>query len=266
MPFIALNGHTLFYREQGSGSLLIILPGNTASSACHERELAEFGWSHHAIALDFLGTGQSQRLAVWPEDWWQQAARDALALIPALGQQQAILVGTSGGAVAALWAAILDPAKVKAVIADSLTETMRPEDLRVEVRARRQMTPGQVSFWSKAHGADWEQVVEADNRIFLAFADQGGDWFEGRLTKSAARCSSAAACQMIFCQKLAQQIPRMAAQVAESEVYLVNGGGHPLMWSRPMLSTPWPRHFWNESSECNALVMSFLRRRVSSLE
>ena len=66
MPFITLNGHTLFYREQGSGPLLIILPGNTASSIWHERELAEFGRSHHAVALDLLGTGQSQRMEVWP--------------------------------------------------------------------------------------------------------------------------------------------------------------------------------------------------------
>lgn len=233
MPFITLNGHTLFYREQGSGPLLIILPGNTASSVWHERELTEFGHCHHAVALDLLGTGQSQRMEVWPEDWWQQAARDALALIPALGQQQAILVGTSGGAVAALWASILDPTKVKAVIADSLTETMRPEDLRAEVRAREQKTPGQIEFWSKAHGAGWEQVVEADNRILLAFADQGGDWFEGRLDEIRCPVFFSGSLQDDLLPEVGEQIPRMAAQVAESEVHLVNGGGHPLMWSRP---------------------------------
>lgn len=233
MPFIKLNGHTLFYREQGSGPLLIILPGNTASSACHERELTEFGRSHHAVALDLLGTGQSQRMEIWPKDWWHQAARDALALIPALGQQQAILVGTSGGAVAALWAAILEPAKVKAVIADSLTETQPPESLRAEVRARGQKTPGQVEFWSRAHGTDWEQVVEADNRILLAFADQGGDWFGGRLNEIHCPVLFSGSLQDDLLPEVGEQIPRMAAQIAESEGYLVNGGGHPLMWSRP---------------------------------
>ncbi|MBN1370711.1 MAG: alpha/beta hydrolase [Anaerolineaceae bacterium] len=233
MPFISLNGHPLFYREQGSGPLLIILPGNTASSACHEQELAEFGRRYHAVALDLLGTGQSQRLETWPEDWWQQAAQDALALIPALGQQQAILVGTSGGAVAALWAAILNPARVKTVIADSLTKTMRPEDLRAEVRAREQKTPGQVAFWSKAHGAEWEQVVAADNRILLAFADQGGNWFEGRLKEIRCPVLFSGSLQDELLPEIGEQMPRMAAQVAESEVFLVNGGGHPLMWSRP---------------------------------
>lgn len=233
MPFISLNGHPLFYREQGGGPLLIILPGNTASSACHERELTEFGRSHHAVALDLLGTGQSQRMETWPEDWWQQAARDVLALIPAQGQQQAIMVGTSGGAVAALWAAILDPTKVKAVLADSLTETMKPEDLRAEVRARGQKTPGQVAFWSRAHGADWEQVVAADNRILLAFADKGGDWFGRRLKEIRCPVLFSGSLQDDLLPGIGEQMPRMADQITESEVHLVNGGGHPLMWSRP---------------------------------
>ncbi len=233
MPHITLNQHELFYREQGNGPLLIILPGNTASSAWHERELAEFGRAHHAVALDLLGTGQSQRMEAWPEDWWQQAARDALALIPALGAEQAILIGASGGAVAALWAAILNPARVKAVIADSTTEIQPPERLRAEVRARGQRTPGQVEFWSRAHGADWEQVVEADNRILLAFAERGGDWFEGRLKEICCPTLLSCSLQDDLLPDVGGQIPRMAAQIAECEVFLVNGGGHPLMWSRP---------------------------------
>ena len=59
-----LEGHRLHYREHGRGPLLIILPGNTASSALHERELVEFCRTIHAVALDLLGTGQSERWTV----------------------------------------------------------------------------------------------------------------------------------------------------------------------------------------------------------
>ena len=109
MPFFHSHHHHLFYREQGSGELLLILSGNTASSALHKAELEYFGRRFHAAALDFLGTGQSERLATWPQDWWQQGARDALTLVDHLGAREAIFMGTSGGAVAALWAAILAP-------------------------------------------------------------------------------------------------------------------------------------------------------------
>ena len=42
MPNFIHNSQRLFYREQGEGPLLLILPGNTASSACHPEEVAYF--------------------------------------------------------------------------------------------------------------------------------------------------------------------------------------------------------------------------------
>ena len=43
MPYFIRNDNRLFYREQGAAPLLLILPGNTAASACREAELAHFG-------------------------------------------------------------------------------------------------------------------------------------------------------------------------------------------------------------------------------
>jgi valacyclovir hydrolase len=77
MPTFFHNDHQLFYREEGSGPLLLLLPGNTASSASHAGELAYFGQRYCAVSLDFWGTGQSDRLAEWPEDWWEVGAQDA---------------------------------------------------------------------------------------------------------------------------------------------------------------------------------------------
>lgn len=247
MPEIILNNHRLFYRERGTGPLLIILPGNTSSSAMHQRELVEFSRNYHAIALDLLGTGQSERLDVWPEDWWQQGARDVLALIDQLGEHPAILVGTSGGAVIALWAAILGSGLVRSVIADSLTEVLAPEVIRAEIRSRERKTPDQMAFWRDAHGPDWEQVVAADSRILLAFADRGGDWFGGRLKEIQCPVLISASLTDDLLPDTGVQIPRMSAQIPESEVFLVNGGGHPLMGSR--------------SDAFHAVAAGFLARR-----
>ena len=232
--FFTANGHRLAYRAQGSGPLLLILPGNTSSSAWHEGELQHFSGRYHAAALDFLGTGQSERLAIWPENWWKHGALDALALIEALGEEQAVLVGTSGGAVAALWAAILAPERVRAVVADSTGEFADPELLRAEIGNRAYKTPEQASFWRKAHGEDWEQVVEADNQICMALAARGGDWFGGRLNEIHCPVLFSASLRDDLLPDLREQLPRMAAQVADGYVFLCGGAGaHPLMWSRP---------------------------------
>jgi pimeloyl-ACP methyl ester carboxylesterase len=229
------KGYRLAYREYGSGPLLIILPGNTASSAYHLGELEYFGSRCRAVALDPLGTGLSQRLEVWPEDWWQQLGRDAISLIDHLGEREAVLVGTSGGAVAALWAGIYAPERVRAVIADSTEETPDPAMLRAEILNRQRKDAGQVQFWSGAHGPDWEQVVDADSRVCLALANRGGDWFEGRLGEIRCPVLFSASLNDDLLSDVLHQVPAMAAKVPAGQAFLLNNGGpHPLMWSRPV--------------------------------
>jgi pimeloyl-ACP methyl ester carboxylesterase len=232
--FFDAHGARLAYREQGRGALLIILPGNTASSAYHLGELEHFGAHWRTVALDPLGAGLSQRRAVWPADWWRQLGRDAVALIEHLGEREAVLVGTSGGAVAALWAAIDAPARVRAVVADSTEETPDPATLRAEILNRRRKDAGQVGFWSGAHGADWEQVVEADSAVILALAERGGDWFDGRLGEVRCPVLFSASLNDDLLSDVLHQVPAMAAKVPAGQAFLLNDGGpHPLMWSRP---------------------------------
>jgi valacyclovir hydrolase len=228
------NGHRLAYREYGSGPLLLLLPGNTASSALHLGELEYFGARYHTVAVDPLGTGLSQRQEVWPDDWWQQLARDALTLLEHFGQGQALFAGTSGGAVAALWAAIYAPERVRAVLADSTEERPDPDRLRAEILNRQRKDEGQARFWSDAHGADWEQVIDADSRICLALAQRGGDWFDGRLKEIRCPVLFSASLNDDLLTDVQQQVPAMAAKTPQGQAYLLNNGGpHPLMWSRP---------------------------------
>jgi pimeloyl-ACP methyl ester carboxylesterase len=145
MPSFIHNTHRLHYREQGDGPLLLILPGNTASSACHSGELAYFGQHYRTVALDFLGTGQSDREAVWSDDWWEQAAYDAASLVDHLGQESCLAMGTSGGAIVALLLAILIPERVQAITVDSCVERFPAERLETLVAERAQQTPEQVA-------------------------------------------------------------------------------------------------------------------------
>jgi pimeloyl-ACP methyl ester carboxylesterase len=105
--------------------------------------------------------------------------------------------------------------------------------MRAEIANRQRITPEARSFWKSAHGSDWRKVVEEDNRICLAFADTSGDWFHGRLKEI--RCPallSASLVDSLLCQT-GSEILAMAAQIPGSQAYLVHGGDHPLMWSRP---------------------------------
>ena len=233
MPYFTHNDNHLFYREQGAGPLLLILPGNTASSACHEAELAYFGQRYHTVSIDFLGTGQSDRVAVWPDEWWEQGAREAQALVEHLGQERCLVMGTSGGAIVALLMALLFPKHVQAVVADSCVERFPPEMLRKNVKERSRRTPAQIAFWQRAHGDDWQQVVDADSDVLLRLAERGGDWFNGRLKEIVCPVLFTASREDDALPNVISQVCRMAEQVPDSRVFLNNRGTHPLMWSQP---------------------------------
>ena len=240
MPYFTCQQRRLHYRIQGEGPLVVILPGNTSSSAVHSADLDYFaGLGYRAAALDYAGVGQSERIPrPWPLDWFKQNAAQCAGLIEALGEEQAVLVGTSGGAITALWAAILYPQRVRAVVADSEGRFYTYGVLTALLVDRSQRTAGQVAFWSDAQGEDWAEVVEADSEFLRnldeAHAAEGG-WLthEGRLGEI--RCPALLTCALTdeLIPQIGPQMLQMAAEIRESRFMAVNGGGHPLMASRP---------------------------------
>lgn len=233
MPYFTHHTHQLFYREQGSGPLLLILPGNTASSACHAGELDYFGRQYRAVSLDFWGTGQSDRMERWPENWWEICAHDAVALANHLGEQTFIALGTSGGANVALLLAILYPEQARAVIADSTVPFFTVPAIENAISVRNLRLPAQIEFWQLAHGDDWSQVITADSEMLLRFVEAGGDHFKGRLDEIGCPVLFTASLRDQSLPEIAAQTCRMAEHVANSQVFLVNGGDHPLVWTRP---------------------------------
>lgn len=233
VPYFTLQQRRIHYREQGQGELLLILPGNTASSACHLAELEHFGQRYHAAALDYLGTGQSERLATWPATWWQDGAHQAAALADHLGAERLWAVGTSGGAIVALWMAILYPQRVRGLVADSTLQVFPPELVRHNVTLdRAQRSEGQVAFWRHAHGEDWAQVVEADTALIEGLGASGGHWLEGRLSEVTCPVLITASRQDDLLPGVAADSQRMLAQMPQARLYLHHEGGHPLMWSQ----------------------------------
>ena len=233
MPYFKSNHRKLFYREQGQGPLLLILPGSTASSACHQGELNYFSAHFHAVSLDFCGTGKSDKSQHWPEDWWTRGAHDAAALVEHLGEETCVVMGTSGGGVVALLMAQLYPQRVQAVVADSCTSRFPPEEIPAVVSARENPQPEQIAFWEFAHGSDWEQVVKADSSLLLRFAERGGQWLNGQL--------STIQCPVLFTASLGdellfnvgEEVLGMSQQIKCGHVFMTREGTHPLMWSCP---------------------------------
>lgn len=234
MPYFKWNNHEIFFRQQGKGPLLLILPDNTSSSICYQEEMDYFSNQYCTVSLDFFGTGKSGRVDVWARNWWKQAAKQAKILVEYLGFKECITLGTGGGGVIALLMAIHYPDKVRAVIADSSVDQVSKKDtLRFILEDRGRRTQQQRQFWEYAHGQDWEQVIEADTAMLLRFSQGGGDHFSNRLAEIHCPVLLTASKQDAVFPKISQKIYRMSEQISNCRVYLNNDGGHPMMKAAP---------------------------------
>lgn len=208
MPAIAYKGSELFYREGGDGPPLLLLPGNTASSACHTGELAHFGQRYRTLALDLPGTGQSGRMTTWPHDWWAAGARAMIDLLDALQVERCALVGTSGGAAVALLAALSAPARVAAVVATASCPATRQ-------RRSRRSSPGVLSApLGRWHSGRWPTAPTGlrwstpTARCWRATPRPGSTTSGSAWWKLAARCCSPPASPTRCCRMSARSSAR----------------------------------------------------------
>jgi pimeloyl-ACP methyl ester carboxylesterase len=101
---------------EGSGpETVVFLHGMFASSACWEKVLSTSAGGRPAIAVDLPGFGYSDR--PWPYDHTVggQAAH-LLAFLDARGISHAVLVGNSLGGAVALFVAVAQPDRVRALV------------------------------------------------------------------------------------------------------------------------------------------------------
>ena len=176
MPYFFYQGKRCFYTCSGVGPPLLFLHGNTASSQMFQFLLPFYTPCFHCILLDFLGSGRSQRMPELPPQLWIDQGRQAAALIRHLGLGPVFLVGTSGGAWAALNAGLEHPDLVRGIVADSFdSRTLHRGFDRelLEERAAAKASHQARQFYQWCQGADWEEVVDRDTRSLVRCAREG---------------------------------------------------------------------------------------------
>lgn len=91
--FTTSDSVELHYLEAGSGPTIVFVPGWTMPAWIWERQLERFAASHHVVALDPRGQGESEK----PSHGYHatRRARDVCELLEHLGGEPAVVVGWS---------------------------------------------------------------------------------------------------------------------------------------------------------------------------
>lgn len=179
MSYFRYEDKQIYYEESGEGSPLILLHGNTSCGKMFDPIVPVFAAKYRVIVPDFLGNGRSERIEKWPSDLWFDWAKQVKALCNHLGLKKVKLIGSSGGALAAINVALEYPELVESFIADSFEGLKADHEITEQIRngrAQAKTFGGFVDYLKTLHGDDWEQVFDADTDAVLRHAEQIGEF------------------------------------------------------------------------------------------
>ena len=106
---------SLYYREYGEGSPLLMIHGVICDSAFFEYTAQYLAQKHRVITYDRRGYSRSSGKV--GDDFWAEQAQDAISLLEKLcPNEQTIIVGCSAGAIIAMHVAARQPEMVAGLI------------------------------------------------------------------------------------------------------------------------------------------------------
>lgn len=231
MAYFDYNGKSIFYKELGQGRPVVFLHGNTASSKMFELLMPLYTDHFRCILIDFLGNGRSDRVATFQPDMWHDEAMQTVALVEHLKGERATLIGTSGGAWAALNAVLERPDLFDKVIADSFDGRTLDDDFSENLLAERRMAkdnPLSRQFYEWCQGADWEKVVDLDTAALVQCHQEKRPLFGRPLTEMKRPVLLMGSKEDTMCRKdLEEEYKAMAALLPDPTIHLFEQGEHP---------------------------------------
>lgn len=239
MSFFQYNNNNCWYEEFGTGTPLLLLHGNTASSKMFGGIVAPLRQHFKVILIDFLGHGKSQRLKRFPTELWYEEAQQVITFLEQKKYRDVSLLGCSGGALVAINVALERPALVKRLIADSF-EGEKPIKAFtaniVEERDASKRDPGAIRFYQMMQGDDWESVVDNDTQAMAEHAKTGNSFFHQPLSELKAEILLTGSMEDEFITAVASDFYEatygaMIQKIGHGTMNLFAHGGHPAMMS-----------------------------------
>ena len=236
MSYFSYGSHQIYYESHGTGRPLMLLHGNTASCRMFDPIIPMLAEKYHVITMDFLGCGRSDHLASWPSDLWYEWARQVRALCEHLSLSKVHLVGTSGGALAAINAALEHPQLVRAAAADSFAGISADPAITNDIqagRAQAKRIEGFCSYLRSIHGDDWEQVFDADTDAVIRHAREIGAYFHHLLSELQVPLllTGSDEDKMFPPGRFQRLFHEICQETSRAEMHIFPHGGHPAMMS-----------------------------------
>lgn len=236
MSYFNYNGQNIFYTEIGSGEPCVFLHGNTASSKMFEFLLPLYTHDIKAIIVDFLGNGKSDRIAKFPDELWIDQGHQIVELCQTLNCGKVNLIGTSGGAYAAVNAALEMPSLFKKVVADSFDGNSLPKGFADSIIREREFAKSDErarGFYKWCQGEDWQTVVDLDTEALVNYEKKRIRLFHSPIEEIQVPLLITVSKQdQMLANDMQAECAKMNAKNGNISYKIFESGEHPLIASR----------------------------------
>lgn len=248
MPYFKYKGKNIWYDESGEGLPLLLLHGNTASGRMFDGVIDLYARNFRVITIDFLGHGKSDRLERFPTDLWFDEAMQVVEFLRQGEYGEVGIIGTSGGAIAALNVALEAPDVVNKVIADSFEGETPLAEFVESIVTEREQSKHDPSFYICNHGKDWGSVVDNDTRALDEHYRTIGKFFHRDLSelKVPVLLTGSRKDEYIPTGFFERTYGDMLARIPLGAMCLFEEGGHPAMLSNAGKFAELARKFFTE--------------------
>lgn len=254
MSYFKFENKNVFYSEEGEGTPLLFLHGNTASSKMFDLIVDKYKKDYKVIIIDFLGHGKSDRLSEFPADLWFYEARQIIEFLRIKNYEKVYLIGSSGGALVAINVALEESGRVTKVIADSfegeyaLTEFTSNID---EDREQSKKSEDSRMFYEYMHGEGWEQVVDNDTQAIIKHSQSIKKFFHKDLAELKAKILLTGSLEDEFVSFLSptyfeDTYTMMIEKIGHGKIKLFEHGRHPALLSNQDEFVEVSINFFNE--------------------
>ncbi len=234
MSYIKYKNQKVYYRITGKGQPLLLLHGNTASSAMFSSILKKYKREFKVILIDFPGHGKSEKVKEFETDFWYYNSEVCYSLIMHLGLTKVSVAGTSGGALIAINLALEHPEYIQFLIADSF-EGEYPLPSYIEtIQSDREKDKRKLMaklFWFYCHGIRWRKIVDMDTKVNIEFAQTGRSFFHKPISELKVPTLITGSLKDEYCSNLDEIYSGLKRKNESLEIHLFEKGNHPAMIS-----------------------------------
>jgi pimeloyl-ACP methyl ester carboxylesterase len=222
------------YNSKNNSNNLLLIHDNGQSSKIFDTEIKFYSSYFNTMTVDLSGHGKSPAGTDPMNNFWVSNAIAISELCEKEKFKKVSIIGLGGGALVALNMALVNPALVKNIFAESLPG-VEPDlnylNCTVEYRQKIKNS-GTKTLFQNINGSRWEKILDEDSAMQEDFMEDGGRYLYGDAALITCPVLLAGSSGYDLLPDMEDRLKDAVASFKKAQVHLFSSANYPLIISK----------------------------------